>query len=629
MICIRRIPQFGLACVMVLIIADTCRGQRVQISGTVLDPTGEPYQNGSGRAVLVPQNQQWLANGTNRVQSPIPINRLDSFGKFSVSLTNTTLISPASANPQWQFSFCSQSIQNQAPVCFTMTPMSLTRSQDISTQIQTQAGLLPVPGNVFGGANNILTGKDTFSGMLLCKNFEGLRCEDQFSGATPAARVSAALADCGVNPCTVVIPSSEASTEILGNLTTNPTTTQAILDLRNSGPGSTQATNWLLCDFSGTSSSSPCRNGGGAQAFQVGRTWNNSPSIGNTIATFWGRWTGVSANNLANPLDSLGVIAEMGGLTQSNGTPAPVIGVDSVASVTGNNTSIPNFRFFSTDPGGLNNAGTGNTITNAYGYYAQNCGSCVPAGLTITNWYNGYFNEPSASGVTNPYALWSNGRTVISDSMLLPSQPLLAVRGLLSGGSQRTSNVFQVADAASGDQIVFEIAQNGRTDFFQKSNGTTTTLMRRFTDASPSGLFQQFQMAGGSDIYDVDVMGKVYLTGIANIANSKAIIFSATAPTISSGFGSSPSIPTQNGTAAFTINVGAGGTASSGVIALPTAANGWNCFANDLSTTSSTVFMTKQTASSATTATIGNFNSLGAAAAWAVSDILSVSCFAR
>lgn len=106
------------------------------------------------------------------------------------------------------------------------------------------------------------------------------------------------------------------------------------------------------------------------------------------------------------------------------------------------------------------------------------------------------------------------------------------------------------------------------------------------------------------------------------------LLYSTTAPTISSGFGTSPSVTFNNGTASFRINVGTGGTAISGVIGLPAATNGWNCFARDLSTTNSAVFMTYQTASTTTTATIGNFNSTGATAAWSASDILSVSCFA-
>lgn len=106
------------------------------------------------------------------------------------------------------------------------------------------------------------------------------------------------------------------------------------------------------------------------------------------------------------------------------------------------------------------------------------------------------------------------------------------------------------------------------------------------------------------------------------------LLMSATAPTVSSGFGSSPSIASNNGTAAFTVNVGTGGSATSGVIGLPTAATGWNCFCTDITTASSTVFLCKQTASSTTTATIGNFNTSAVASAWVASDIVRVSCFA-
>lgn len=124
--------------IVLVFVCGTCWPQFVQISGTVTDGSCA-YANGSGRVVLVPQNQQFLVNGTNPVQSPIPINGLDSFGKFSIQLTNTSLITPASANPQWEFSFCSQPVNGQQAACFTMTPMSLTTSQDISTQIQAQA----------------------------------------------------------------------------------------------------------------------------------------------------------------------------------------------------------------------------------------------------------------------------------------------------------------------------------------------------------------------------------------------------------------------------------------------------------------------------------------------------------
>lgn len=107
------------------------------------------------------------------------------------------------------------------------------------------------------------------------------------------------------------------------------------------------------------------------------------------------------------------------------------------------------------------------------------------------------------------------------------------------------------------------------------------------------------------------------------------LLFSATAPTISSGFGTSPSVTVNNGTADFRINIGTGGTATSGVIGLPTATTGWDCTCDDRTTFSTTVFKCRQTADTTTTATIGNFNSSTTAAAWAASDVLAVSCLAR
>lgn len=96
--------------------------------------------------------------------------------------------------------------------------------------------------------------------------------------------------------------------------------------------------------------------------------------------------------------------------------------------------------------------------------------------------------------------------------------------------------------------------------------------------------------------------------------------------TIASGFGTGATV-SSNGPAAIVINVGTGGTATSGVLTLPTAPTGWDCHANDITTTSATVFITKQTASTVSSATIGNFNTSAAAAAWVASDLVNVSCF--
>lgn len=93
-------------------------------------------------------------------------------------------------------------------------------------------------------------------------------------------------------------------------------------------------------------------------------------------------------------------------------------------------------------------------------------------------------------------------------------------------------------------------------------------------------------------------------------------LFILTAPTISSGFGASPSIASNNFSSSFRVNVGTGGAATTGVVGLPAATTGWNCQVTDMSTN----IVTRQTANNTTTVTVT------AASAWTASDILIFNC---
>jgi len=117
---------------------------------------------------------------------------------------------------------------------------------------------------------------------------------------------------------------------------------------------------------------------------------------------------------------------------------------------------------------------------------------------------------------------------------------------------------------------------------------------------------------------------------LTNLNLGANLALSATAPTIASGFGTSPSI-TAGTAAAFRVDVGTGGSATSGVIGLPTAATGWNCTVEDLTATTANAAdrRTVQVSSTTASATLENQTiSTGAALAWAASDILAVSCVA-
>lgn len=96
-------------------------------------------------------------------------------------------------------------------------------------------------------------------------------------------------------------------------------------------------------------------------------------------------------------------------------------------------------------------------------------------------------------------------------------------------------------------------------------------------------------------------------------------------PTIASGFGTSPTAPVTSWQS-FQVVVGSGGTAATGVLTLPAAAHGWNCSANDITTMSTAVSVTKQTAGTTTSVTLGNFTDVSVSGPWAAGDTLNVKC---
>lgn len=116
------------------------------------------------------------------------------------------------------------------------------------------------------------------------------------------------------------------------------------------------------------------------------------------------------------------------------------------------------------------------------------------------------------------------------------------------------------------------------------------------------------------------------LTALAQTYFSVTTTAPPIAPTISSGFGTTPSVTQNNGASSFSINVGTGGTATSGVIGLPPALHAWVCTAADTGATPTG--QTEQTATSTTTATLTNYSRTnGLAVAWTASEIIQVSCW--
>lgn len=228
---------------------------------------------------------------------------------------------------------------------------------------------------------------------------------------------------------------------------------------------------------------------------------------------------------------------------------------------------------------------------------------------------------------------FSNGTILLDDAL-----DALAQRRGTNPQAFRVYNTF--TDASNYERGIFSWGSNTLTVGVDVlGTGATTRVL--FLQAGTGGM--GFRI-GGNHIFTMDGSGLIPQTNNAYDAGSSgarfrsifagtslnigtaAVTFSGAVPTISSGFGASPSVVSGTATA-FTINVGTGGTAQNGVIGLPTATTGWNCTVRDL--TNNATFVTDQTASSTTTATVQNYSrTTGLAIAWTASDILRVTCVA-
>lgn len=153
---------------------------------------------------------------------------------------------------------------------------------------------------------------------------------------------------------------------------------------------------------------------------------------------------------------------------------------------------------------------------------------------------------------------------------------------------------------------------SGLLKFGSSLNGAAATFPATLTSG---GSFTT--KSGGSVISGNNVTFAGALVG----PSSKTIINGVTQPTATGSFGTNSSVTSSNGTVAFTINVGTGGTASTGTITFPAAITGWVVDCHDITTPAS--YVTEQTGGSTTNATVTNYSrTLGTAVAWTSGDVL-------
>lgn len=120
--------------------------------------------------------------------------------------------------------------------------------------------------------------------------------------------------------------------------------------------------------------------------------------------------------------------------------------------------------------------------------------------------------------------------------------------------------------------------------------------------------------------------GTNYFGGEIKLGPAVQLLYSPIAP-VATTFCTSPSIPANNGTAAFTINVGTSCSTNVGTITMAAATTGWACDFQDVTNPDSN--LVRQTGGTTTTVTVKNYSATtGAATNWTNSEVIRAKCAA-
>jgi hypothetical protein len=144
---------------LVVLLAGSAFAQFTTVSGTVIDPNGLPYSNGTINATLIFSGGTPMLNGVP-YQPPTQATLLDLSGSFKLQLADTSLLSPAGS--KWLFTLCSSagSVQpafGKGSVCASTAGLTISGvSQNISTQLNAVA--LPLTVNFGSMALNPTSG---------------------------------------------------------------------------------------------------------------------------------------------------------------------------------------------------------------------------------------------------------------------------------------------------------------------------------------------------------------------------------------------------------------------------------------------------------------------------------------
>ncbi len=265
---------------------------------------------------------------------------------------------------------------------------------------------------------------------------------------------------------------------------------------------------------------------------------------------------------------------------------------------------------------------------------AQTYNQFPPPGMAYTNHLT--TNSVVAGGSFN-----ATGTTIPANGIYLPSANTLgittnSIQAISISSAQTvtfnsgtffvnsaTSQSRAIIGSAAGNPSYLEFTINGSVVNYWGVCGAINDLI---TGCAANDAVLNNISATGNVLIGTNAIERLRITNTGDIDFKQKLFVSATAPTISSGFGTSPSIVSNNGPSSFSVNIGTGAVASSGVIGLPAAATGWACSVAEI--TSPATDATSQTGSSTTSITVTNYaRTTGVAHAWTASDILELSCW--
>ena len=305
----------------------------------------------------------------------------------------------------------------------------------------------------------------------------------------------------------------------------------------------------------------------------------------------------------------------------TNTTAAMVVGTGASLGTSGTGTNTANQLATITtvpDPTTIQDAATNQISFSSSGlelFGGGGGGVNFPTGdgFEIFNGSTNVFLQSDLPSAGNFTLGWGTANTLIGTAGALTSNVGFTTSGAFSGGTFSGTSVTGTG-LIKGNQLQSTVA-TGTAPLIVAS----TTNVANLNASSLSGATFAAPGAIGT------TTAGVVKTTTLEVPN---VLCSSSSPSISSGFGTTPSIPNVNGSCSFTLNVGTGGTASSGVIAMnSTATTGWNCDVHPNGTPQAAA-VTYSAPTSTTSVTLTNYTqSTGVALAWTAGLVFNVSCF--